>query len=131
MSGICLGLTVVLYILYKYIYKYKMLYIAFWAIAACLWVLTLPNAFCFLCELAGGFILAFALWKPTVVICKSCGLEIKIIVHVHHPVVFTLDCASCCLQQWEGSNYAGVVHQVHALLTNPACVTLSSSWYSK
>lgn len=42
-----------------------------------------PNAFCFLCELAGGFILAFALWKPTVVICKSCGLEIKITVHVH------------------------------------------------
>lgn len=42
-----------------------------------------PNAFCFLCELAGGFILAFALWEPTVVICKSCGLEIKITVHVH------------------------------------------------
>lgn len=39
--------------------------------------------FCFLCDLAGEFILAFALWKPTVVICKSCGLEIKIIVHVH------------------------------------------------
>lgn len=35
-----------------------------------------------LCELAGGFILAFALWKPTVVICKSCGLEIKMTVHV-------------------------------------------------
>lgn len=32
----------------------------------------------FLCQLAGGFILAFALSKPTVVICKSCGLSIKI-----------------------------------------------------
>lgn len=44
-----LGLTVVLYIFYKYIYKYKLLYIAFWAIAACLWVPTLPKRFLFFC----------------------------------------------------------------------------------
>lgn len=38
---------VFLYIWYKYIYKYKLLYIAFWAIAACLWVPTLPKRFLF------------------------------------------------------------------------------------
>lgn len=40
------------------------------------------SVFSFLCQLAGGFILAFALSKPTVVICKSCGLSINITVQI-------------------------------------------------
>lgn len=61
------------------VFVHTALYIALWAINACLWVnpLQKKKLFVFFCELAGEFILAFALSKPTVVICKSCGLSIK------------------------------------------------------
>lgn len=70
MSGICLGLTVVLYILYKYIYKYKLLYIAFWAIAACLWVPTLPKHFLFSVWISWWIHSCFCLMKA-----NSCNMQ--------------------------------------------------------
>lgn len=70
MSGICLGLNVVLYILYKYIYKYKLLYIAFWAIAACLWVPTLPKRFLFSVWISWWIHSCFCLMKA-----NSCNMQ--------------------------------------------------------
>ena len=61
----CLGHTVVLYIS-------LMLYIAFWAIAACPWSAppTLSKLLSVLCQFAGGFILAFCLMKA-----NSCNMQ--------------------------------------------------------
>lgn len=74
---------VFLYILYKYIYKYKLLYIAFWAIAACLWVPTLPKRFLFSVWISWWIHSCFCLMKA-----NSCNMQElwpgnKITVHVH------------------------------------------------
>lgn len=101
MSGICLGLTVVLYILYKYIYKYKLLYIAFWAIAACLWVPTLPKHFLFSLWISWWIHSCFCLMKA-----NSCNMQelwplnknYCTCASVVHPLLFT----GCMSPDWGG-----------------------------
>lgn len=61
---------VFLYIWYKYIYKYKLLYIAFWAIAACLWVPTLPKRFLFSVWISWWIHSCFCLMKA-----NSCNMQ--------------------------------------------------------
>lgn len=57
-------------IYYINIYKYKMLYIAFWAIAACPWVPTLPKRFLFSVWISWWIHSCFCLMKA-----NSCNMQ--------------------------------------------------------